>query len=216
MMFFPPDQKTSSFLQLRADVGKLTARGCDLAFLLAKSNDYATFRLLEHLSRESRSRKNLSRLKNISSYLAATRNESARLAETLAETLERRQAEVSRLQLSAIDHESRFAASVGLAPLLRRYCEVVRQAQRKNTAEELRTWRRAHLVQLVNHVTGKGVKHFWQPLAALVSCCQPRGVAIEYIEGSPYFKLTQDPQPLQRTPNQLRQEYLKIPRSQRS
>ena len=96
MMFFPRGQETLTYRQLCVQAGKLTARGCDLAFLLAKSNDYATFRLLEHLGRESRSRQNLSRSEKISSYLAAARDESARLAETLAETLERRQAEVTR------------------------------------------------------------------------------------------------------------------------
>ena len=216
MMVFPPDRETSTYLQLRDQAGKLTTRACDLAFLLSMSNGYASLRLLENLRRDSRSRKRLSKSEKISSYLAATRDESTRLAESLALVLERRQAEVWRLKLADGDVASRFAASTGFAEILRRYCEVVHQAQRENRADELRTWRRAHLVQLVDHVRSRGVKHFWQPLAALVSCCQPRGVAIDYIDEAPYFKLSQDPHPLQRSPNQLRQEYLNIPASKRS
>ena len=40
--------------------------------------------------------------------------------------------------------------------------------------------------------------------------------SIDYIDEAPYFKLSQDPHPLQRSPNQLRQEYLNIPASKRS
>ena len=216
LMFFPPAREISTYRQLRYQAGKLTTRGCDLAFLLSASNSYATFRLLENLSRGSRSRKDLSKSKKISRRLAATRDESVRLAESLALVLEQRRAELLRLKLTDVDVANRLAASAGLAEILCEYCEVVHQARRENRADELRTWRRAHLVQLVDHVRSRGVKHFWQPLAALVSCCQPRGVAIDYIDEAPYFKLSQDPHPLQRSPNQLRQEYLNIPASKRS
>ena len=215
MMFLPPDRETSTYLQLRGQAAKLTARGCDLAFLLSTSDGYASFRLLEQLSRESRCHQSLSKSEKIGRYLAETRDESDRLAESLALVLERRQAEFSRLQLNP-DVVGRFATSSGLAAILRRYGEVVRQDQRGNRADELRTWRRAHLVQLVDHVTSKGVKHFWQPLAALVSCHQPRDVAVDYIDQAPYWKLVQDPHPLQRSPNQLRLEYLNTARSKRS
>ena len=216
MMFFPPGRETATYLELRDQGGKLTARGCDLAFLLSTANSYATFRLLENLARESRSRKDLSKSRKISSYLAATRDESARLAESLALVLEQRRAELLRLKLADQDVARRFAESVGLAEILRTYGKVVHQARGENRADELRTWRQAHLVQLVDHVRSKGVRHFWQPLAALVSCCQPQGVAFDYIDEAPYFKLSQDPHPLQRSPNQLRQEYRNIPRSKRS
>ena len=217
MMFLPPGRETATYLELRDQAGKLTTRGCDLAFLLSMAHGYATMRLLETLRRESRGHKQLSKLQKMNQYLAATREQSVQQAEDLAVVVERLQRETSRLPLAPQDLASGLAAFVGLPGMLHRYSEGLKPAPRQeNRASELRTWRCAYLVQLIEHVRSKGVKHFWQPLAALVSCCQPRWVAIDYIDEKPYYKLSQDPQPLQRTPNQLRQEYFNIPRSKRS
>ena len=217
LMHLPADRAPAAYLQLRDEAGKLTVRGCDLAFLFSMANGYATLRLLESLRRESRRPKGLSQSEKISRYLAATRDQSVKQAEDLAVVLEALQKEISRLKLAPQDLASGLAAVEGLPGMLRRYRDVTKQAHREeNRASELRTWRRAYLVQLVDHVKAKGVKHFWKPLAALVSCLQPKHVVFDYVDETPYYKLSRDPDPLQRHPNQLRQEYLNVTPSMRS
>ena len=208
LMHLPPHRATAAYLQLRDEVGKLTVRGCDLAFLFAMAKGYATLRLLESLHRGSQGNKKLSKSEKISRYLVATRDQSVKKAEDLAVVLEVLQKAIARLKLPPQDLAGVLAAFDGLNGMLHRYCKAMKQAHREeNRASELRTWRRAYLVQLVDHVKAKGVKHLWKPVAALVSCSQPKQVTFDYVEQPPYFRLSQDPDPLQRHPNQLRQEY---------
>ena len=213
LMRFPLGEAVAEYLALREKVGKLTARGCDLAYLFEQANLYATLRSGEEFRRERVSRPQSTKLEKKTRYVSTAQGKVVEQAEKLGGGIEALRDHVNRAGLTYRYVGDCLARFETLPEQLRSFAEALDAArQPTHPASELEDWRRERLVLLVNHVKTHGVKQFWKSLAALVSCWRPQSVHMEWTEEFPNFTHSESEQPLRRTAEKLRLEYSRISR----
>ena len=214
MMRFSLGHEEVEYFEVRENVAKLTAKGCDLAFLFQHAYGYATMRSGEELRRERVKRPRPTKLEKKTRYVSTAQGKVVEQAKKLAGGIEALRDHVNRAGLTYRYVGDCLARFETLPEQLRSFAEALDAArQPTNRASELEDWRRERLVLLVNHVKTHGVKQFWKPLAALVSCWRPQSVQMEWTEEFPNVTHSESEQPLRRTAEKLRLEYSRISRT---